>query len=265
MGKRDSGRAVTLRKTAEWKRWRDILREHRITPFTAATLHRRLPDLSQSSIYNRLKQLHNSTDSDTDDDKSPSTIISPTSTSPYYSVSELPLPGFIQRNQHKQALTPYEEIVLANEIRKIIQQGDKKIGKSIIKKFVLKFLDSTRHAHALRSKTFKVSNGWIQRFKWRHGFASLKTEVGKKTKESEKKDIEDMKVNYVLEIEDAVRRYGPDNVINMDETPVELCDVQGKGWAVKRTHELKMTTWLVIIIQSFLPTRRDSRRLIETH
>ena len=133
----------------------------------------------------------------------------------------------------------------ANHMRGVCRSRYLPVTKSLIKSEA-RLWWMHLHPRAARSLTpFSASDGWVQRFKWRHGFCTGKTQVGKKIKESEKADIFNMMITYSLEIEQAVHKYGAECVLNMDETPCELVEVPHKSWGMKQENdrEVVICSW----------------------
>lgn len=89
------------------------------------------------------------------------------------------------RSINKQTFTPEQETTLANHIRNLIQSRSQLINKSVIKNQALLFYKQL-HPHTTRNITFKVSDGWIQRFKARHHFPTNKTKIIKTLNEKKK-------------------------------------------------------------------------------
>lgn len=217
----NSPRSIRRRRAVESSTWRNIFKEAENFPIPlVAKLN---PEIPQRTLYRKIKQYKQAkADGSTD-------------------------LNFLQKNVHKQIMTPEQEIVLADEITKLIDEGKHVVTKYLVKRIAQRVYDefypnncSTRGA---MKRSFKVSNGWICRFKVRHDFLRRKPEHIKKIKESEKKDRENLKYDFVCLIEEAVDKYGPDCVMNMDETPAWCRELPASGWTTRKRKHCKTESW----------------------
>ena len=94
-------------------------------------------------------------------------------------------------------------------------------------------LNAAKGKHHLRSsgRPFSASNGWACGFLPRNSFSSHRTKlIGGKPPAGPPRDIEGESLDFVTRVRDAVLRLRPKLVLNMDETPVQLCDYSPTGY-----------------------------------
>jgi hypothetical protein len=159
----------------------------------------------------------------------------------------LPDPSIDHRGEADLIFTPQQELLLANNIRAIIDSKSKPVTKETFRHLAI---DYYRYVHPAQRCTrtigmtpFRASDGWIQRFKARHQFSSRQLYPVKKVKESVKNDLYNAKLDYVCEIEEAVQQYGLDCVLNFDECPAKTCEIPKKSWGYKGQTKNHVATW----------------------
>jgi hypothetical protein len=88
-------------------------------------------------------------------------------------------------------------------------------------------VDVATGAHSTRSKPlFRASDGFVSALKRRQRLSSHRTAVVHESRVAvSAEEKEDEKCGFVVQVRDAIDRYGADSVFNMDETPVTLLDV----------------------------------------
>lgn len=88
----------------------------------------------------------------------------------------------------------------------------------------------TGASHATRSNTrFRASDCFVNGFKRRQHLSSHRTAVTHVSRADAGRDMELEKVGFIVEVRDAIDKYGAARVLNMDETPVSLLDVPVTG------------------------------------
>ena len=90
---------------------------------------------------------------------------------------------------------------------------------------------------------FHASDGWLIRFKGRHGFCRRKPKPVKKRKESMREDDSDKKLDFVAQLEEALNNYSHDVIVNMDETPGHTVEFPNTGWFIEEDQNLEISTW----------------------
>ena len=150
--KRDSPRAIRRRQMKAVGDWKTLFRETQIFPL--AQVRKLNTHIPKSTLYRQIKQANQQQLA------SPNTDI---------------IPSFLMKNRHKQTFTPEEEQILANNVRNILiyskyNKVDKSIIRQMAKDFYISIHPHNRGTCSTESIPFKVSGGWICRFKTRHGF-----------------------------------------------------------------------------------------------
>jgi len=246
---RDSPRAIADRRKSKAIAFGILMKEQSL--YSPQQLME-LSELSRATLYRRLKDIqiykqHNTITQDNGDSSLPPSLPSPSSS--IFSSSLFSLPSFINRNQHKQMFTSEQELILANNVRNIIDSKYRPINRRVFREQAQQYWSSLHStSHSLRSiPPFRASDGWIARFKTRHGFSSGKMEYVKKVAESKKADLESAQYAYVCEVEEAVETYTACCVLNMDETPAKCCDLPGRAWKNKgsgREKQAQVSTYM---------------------
>lgn len=221
----DSARAVYQRRRRAVDAWRVL--QQQIPLHTPTQLQQLHPEISRATLFRRIA-VARAIDANTP---------SPDACHP------VSLPSFLTRNAHQQVFTVQQEATLADNIRNIVDSKYRVVNKTIIRKMAVDYYHLL-HPRAARSmRQFSAPSAWIHRFKVRHGFCRSKIKVVRKIKESKKEDYEQMKYEYVCHVEEAVQKYGGDRVINMDETPANVCEMPLTGWKPKENAKLVIGTW----------------------
>lgn len=217
----NSPRSVRRRRAVEASTWRTIFKE--AENFGIPLVAKLNPDIPQRTLYRKIKLYKQAKNNGS---------------------TEL---NFLQKNVHKQSMTPQQEIILADGVEKVIDEGKHVVTNTLVRKIAARLYDefypNNRLTRDGTKRSFKVSNGWICRFKARHDFLRRKPKHVKKVKESEKKDRENMKYDFVCLIQDAVDKYGPDCVMNMDETPAWCRELPSSGWTTRKRKHCKTESW----------------------
>ncbi len=223
--KRDSPRCVRRRQQVEIRKWNNLFTESQILPSTSQLLQLH-PEIPKSTLYRRIKQAKQQKE---------------------HSVDSEFVPTFLRRNVHQQIFTVEEENILAQSVRNIIAAKFRLVTKQVVKEMARDyFMELHPHLRDTRSgngKSFKVSEGWIMRFKSRHGFNRRKPKIIKKIKESSRADRENEMISYCAIVHEAVMKYGEDYVMNMDETPAWACEIPTKGWSNHGDENLELYSW----------------------
>lgn len=219
--KSDSPRSIRRRRAIQASTWRNIFKEAESFPIPlVAKLN---PDIPQRTLYRKIKQYKEAKNNGS---------------------TEL---NFLKKNVHKQSMTPEQEIILAAEITKVIDEGKHVVTKTLVRRIAGRLYDEFYPNNRLTrdgfKHSFKISNGWICRFKARHDFLRRKPKHVKKVKTSELKDREDSKYEFVCLIEDAIDKYGSDCVMNMDETPAWCRELPSSGWTTRNRKHCKTESW----------------------
>jgi hypothetical protein len=92
--------------------------------------------------------------------------------------------------------------------------------------------DAAAGRHYLRGAPgqFRASDGFVTAFKRRQRLSSHRTKlIRSKPPVGPARDTERECFDFVSEARDAVMRLGPSMVLNMDETPVQICDAGVSG------------------------------------
>jgi hypothetical protein len=140
----------------------------------------------------------------------------------------------MKKNVNKQSFTVEQEKTLAQSLKNIIASGFRLVNREIVRAEAKKYWEEL-HREEKGTRTyvpFKASNGWIMRFKSRHGFTKRKPSFVKKIKFTEEANRENEILDYMCEVEQALCKYGVDYVLNMDETPAKCCGQSPSGWGL---------------------------------
>jgi hypothetical protein len=126
-------------------------------------------------------------------------------------------PMYMKRNVHRQCFTPEQEKLFAQSIKNIIASGYRLVSKEVIRQEAKRYWETLHpsSSQTRSSASFHASDGWIQRFKGRHGFTQRAPKMVKKLKFSENDTREAEALDYMCEVEEAVWKHGPDCVINL--------------------------------------------------
>jgi len=129
------------------------------------------------------------------------------------------------RGGHNRTFTPAHEQLLGD----IVRAAQPSMAQKQIQAEALRFkrdVEVATGSHATRSAPlFKASDHFVTRFKRRQRLSSHRTAVVHQSKAELARDMELEKISFVVEVRDAIERYGAAMVFNMDETPVSLLDV----------------------------------------
>jgi hypothetical protein len=129
-----------------------------------------------------------------------------------------------RRGGHNRTFTPEHEQLLGD----IVRAAQPSMAHEQIQAEALRFkrdVDVSTGSHATRSTPpFKASDHFVTRFKRRQRLSSHRTAVVHESKAELARDMELEKIAFVVEVRDAIERYGAAMVFNMDETPVSLLD-----------------------------------------
>lgn len=134
---------------------------------------------------------------------------------------------------HNRTFTDEQESILSQ----FILSSPLPMTHPQIKETILQFdysIHSLQHqTHFTRSTPplTKASDHLIQNIKKRKRLSSHRTklDVSKKRKTEEVRDIEKENFEFCCLVRGAIDEYGPDLVMNMDETPVQLCEQPTTG------------------------------------
>jgi hypothetical protein len=122
---------------------------------------------------------------------------------------------------------------LASSLHNTIDSAYRLVTSKQVRVEAIKYWNQL-HPHPHRStKPFNASDGWIQRFKRRHNFCRGKPKMVRKIPQSKKQDYEEMKYHFICYVEEAINKYGPDLVLNMDETPCKTVECPTQAWGSK--------------------------------
>lgn len=92
--------------------------------------------------------------------------------------------------------------------------------------------DARNGRHYLRSgqRLFTASDGFVTAFKLRQRLSSHRTKIiRERIADGPPRDVEREAREFVAAVRDAIQRLGPHMVLNMDETPVSICEAANTG------------------------------------
>lgn len=221
--KRDSPRAVARRRQMLERQWKILFQEAEVLPLNQVL--KLNPGIKKSTFYERMKKAKQQKQATNN------AAITPT---------------FIKKNVHKQIFTEEQELLLAQNVKQILEAKYRIVEKEAIRGMAIDYYKQL-HPHECNTRktgpNFTASDGWIQRFKARHEICSRKPRMVKKVKASQADDVFNDQVTLALQIEEAVRKYGADYVLNMDESPCWTCEIPQHGWATKESGKCEVLTW----------------------
>lgn len=132
----------------------------------------------------------------------------------------------IRSGGHNRTFNAEQEGVL----RDIVLQSVPAMGAQQIRDAALQMkadidtLDG-RALYTRSRRVFQASDGFLTDFKRRQRLSSHRTKLVRQSKkEMERRDVEEECFHYVQSVRNAVLEYGAHRVLNMDETPIALCD-----------------------------------------
>ena len=138
-----------------------------------------------------------------------------------------------QQGFHRKIFSEQEEIYLAAIIRSEIDAHYQPVDCQYILANAIKYYNQL-HIHNLRKFPYpSFSSHWIANFVARHSLSIKKLHIKETVKSIIPADQFNQLITYSLEVIEAVRKYGGDLVINMDETPVKCVDSPGKAYGIK--------------------------------
>lgn len=128
------------------------------------------------------------------------------------------------RGGHNRTFTPAQEQLLGE----IVRASKPSMAHTQIQAEALRFkrdVDVATGSRATRSTPlFRASDHFVAGFKRRQRLSSHRTAVTHESKAELARDMELEKLAFVVEVRDAIERYGAGMVFNMDEHPVSLLD-----------------------------------------
>lgn len=143
-----------------------------------------------------------------------------------------------KRNQYRQTFTVEEETKFAEHLNRLISADIQLINYSTIKTEARLFYQLLHPKQSkLRNVGFTASNGWVDRFKARHGFPSHKLNPVQKLSIATENTQELSVANFINEVVNAVFEYGARYVFNMDETPVKVVEMPRTAWNNSFSHK----------------------------
>ena len=152
-----------------------------------------------------------------------------------------------QRGIKCQIFTPTEEEKFANSIRNVMAAGIEVVDKSWIKREAIKFYQqchkenrNTRSHHFI---PFNASEGWVTRFKARHGFSCSHPKIVRRLSSGKNGIIitdDDAKFEICVLTMEAIKKYGLDYVLNFDETPASVVEKPRTCWGDGSTSGMKV-------------------------
>ncbi len=101
-----------------------------------------------------------------------------------------------------------------------------------------------QHPHSLRSHPFSASGHFLTRFRRRHGFRTTKHKIKqhKPTTTDQENARIDESAEYLMHVGDAVDTYGPDLLLNADETSAKLVQHPSTSWSIENQPNTVNTT-----------------------
>ena len=159
------------------------------------------------------------------------------------------------RRYSNSSFTPEEELSLAKQLKARKKAGDH-VGREEVQQATLQ-LWGELHPHFTRAvprnAEFQCSPHFVTRFRRRHHLSTTQHKLRKEGPPPGQK--EDEKINqtaeYLMRVDDAVEQYGPNNVINADETAAHAIQHPRTSWGI--TGE-----------PNFITAEQDPRRAITT-
>lgn len=148
-----------------------------------------------------------------------------------------------------QTFSPLYERKFASHIRNIMATGSEIIDKVWIRREAIKFYqDINQGRRNTRSHDFIpfcASNGWISRFKLRHGFNKSSPKIIKRISENYdevKKDDDTLQYELCVKVMEAITKYGLSYVLNFDETPAHINEKPRSCWGDGSKNKMKIFT-----------------------
>ena len=130
------------------------------------------------------------------------------------------------RGGHNRTFTPLQERVLSD----VVLSAAPAMGHQQIREAALELEHDVRVAegarHALRRRRpFTASDGFVTAFKQRNRLSSHRTALlHVSERERAARDIDEECFQFITEVRGAVDEFGAARVLNMDETPTQMCD-----------------------------------------
>jgi hypothetical protein len=209
-----SPKTIRRMKFTTAKKWKQIFSECQLFDNCAAA-QKLNPEISERTIQRRFKRWKSEQNNQLEPHQCLSTINN--------------------YGKHSQSFTPEQELVLAANIHSIINSHVELVSYQTVRAMAIDYYNfihsKDRTTRSVGIVPFKASNGWIERFKARHGFIKRKPKIKKKITEHQILTHENDLITYSLMIEEAVNKYGADYVMNMDETPAKICEQPLSGWS----------------------------------
>lgn len=129
---------------------------------------------------------------------------------------------------HNRAFSLAEERVLADTVRASVPAMTHSHiqAAALLQRTQLDVAAHLPHVHTRsRLPVFRASDGFVSAFKRRQRLSSHRTALlPMKEHKQAARDLDQEAFDYVTEVRSAVLQYGERLVLNMDETPVQLCD-----------------------------------------
>lgn len=127
------------------------------------------------------------------------------------------------RGAHRRIFYDEEEILLAAAHIRATRDAQKVlITREFVQSEARKFFSTLHKYSSLRIHRCSFSDGWVQGFKSRHDFTTKQTARGPSTKSLPEDEQSDLAANYILDVNNAMEKYGSSMVLNMDETQLNF-------------------------------------------
>ena len=206
----ERGSIVGLHKRQRQQRWRELLVCKQRAPFLSLRQLAHAHALDESAARKRFKAYQAARAAGQDED------------------SALDTASRDARGGSNRVFTPQQEALLGE----IVRGAAPSLTHTLIQQEALRFQrdcevsaghGSSRHLRSA-GPLFTASDGFVSGLKRRQRLSSHRTAVEHKRRADPDRDTELEKIAFVVEVRDAIDRYGPALVLNMDETPVPLLD-----------------------------------------
>ena len=195
------GSQVALNKRKKQEEWRELLQAKLLSPSLSLAQH----ELSKSTAQDRWNKLQQARAAGKSEEEA------------------LSFAATNHSGGHNRAFQPEHEALLGA----MVAAASPSLTHSQIQDQALQLQQSihlaSHSSHLTRSPTassllnFHASDGWVSGFKGRQRLSSHRTAIKFTSRPEKERDMEGEKNNFIREVKEAIDKYGPARVLNMDE------------------------------------------------